>query len=223
MTTLLGSSDQTELTRTERRRLATRSSLLDAVIELLVEQQDSRLSSTDIAERADVAVGTFYNHFVSVEEAIEEAFAPLGEAIEMLVSELIEGHDLATELGRVVGSFLWWLSGKPEVWRATRVAGWAVPPQYEFEMARRLRDGGYLSAETDEELASAAHLACNSLTVLIDAVDESHLTEDQVAAGVRIVTSALMDDPDDVERAVDAARACLGCRGSNVAERPCGT
>ena len=72
-------------------------------------------------------------------------------------------------------------------------------------------------------LSKKGHLACNSLTVLIDAVDESHLTEDQVAAGVRIVTSALMDDPDDVERAVDAARACLGCRGSNVAERPCGT
>ena len=47
--------------------------LADAVYDLIVERGDEAFSVTDIAQRADVAQGTFYNHFHDKEEAIDAA------------------------------------------------------------------------------------------------------------------------------------------------------
>ena len=61
------------MTRTERRRLETRASLLDAVIDLLLEQQDSRLSSTDIAERMTSRDFDRLDHVLSSATAVASA------------------------------------------------------------------------------------------------------------------------------------------------------
>jgi len=45
--------------------------MADAVYDLIVERGDEGFSVTDIAHRADVAQGTFYNHFHDKEEAID--------------------------------------------------------------------------------------------------------------------------------------------------------
>jgi len=60
-------------TRTQRRWRGVHSSLTEAVHELVVEYGDESFSVTDIAARADVAPGTFYNHFDGKDDAIDAA------------------------------------------------------------------------------------------------------------------------------------------------------
>ena len=49
--------------RRDRRKLATRQALLDATIALLSSRSMDALTVDEIAMRADVAKGTFYNYF----------------------------------------------------------------------------------------------------------------------------------------------------------------
>ncbi len=61
-----------ELNRTERRRRETHHSLLEATLRLLIDEGVAGFSVTDVVDRADVAGGTFYNHFGDRDEAIRE-------------------------------------------------------------------------------------------------------------------------------------------------------
>jgi len=58
-------------TRTQRRWRGVHHCLADAVYDLIVERGDEAFSVIDIAHRADVAQGTFYNHFHDKDEAID--------------------------------------------------------------------------------------------------------------------------------------------------------
>ena len=58
--------------RTERRRRETHESLLDATLRLLIDNGAAGFSVTDVVDLADVAGGTFYNHFGDRDEAIRE-------------------------------------------------------------------------------------------------------------------------------------------------------
>jgi len=60
--------------RRERRKLATRDALLDAARSLLVSRSMDALGIDEIAERADVARGTFYNYFAD-KDALERELA----------------------------------------------------------------------------------------------------------------------------------------------------
>src|SRR5215472_12412671 len=51
------------LTRRDRHKLRTREALLNAACSLLAERSIDALSVDEIADRADVAKGTFYNYF----------------------------------------------------------------------------------------------------------------------------------------------------------------
>jgi hypothetical protein len=57
------SSQRSTLSRRDRRRLETRQALLDASHTLLASRNLDALSVDQIAMRADVAKGTFYNYF----------------------------------------------------------------------------------------------------------------------------------------------------------------
>ena len=76
--------------RQERRRFQTRTKLLDAARLLTLEQPIAEITINEIAERADVGFGSFYNHFTS-KEAILEATTErecraLRDAIDRVVS-----------------------------------------------------------------------------------------------------------------------------------------
>lgn len=62
-------------TRTDRRRERTRGKLTDATRELIAEKGVSGLRIQEITERADVALGSFYNHFDSKEAVVEAVIA----------------------------------------------------------------------------------------------------------------------------------------------------
>ncbi len=195
------------MTRTERRRLETRASLLDAVIDLLLEQQDSRLSSTDIAEVADVAVGTFYNHFLSVDEAIDAAFAHLVPNFAEAAMETMSHDDPAVGFGSMMGFFLCRLNEASRVWRAARVAGWEISPIGDYVLVRGMRAAGIGVDEDDEnEIRAASVLVCRMLTSMVDSFGSDRVSEELPAQLTRVVASALMTDPDAIERAAAAAR-----------------
>jgi len=64
-----------------RRRQKTRRQLLDAAGAVIAERGIDNATVGEIAERADVAFGSFYNHFASKEEIVE-----------VLLAEIVDRH-----------------------------------------------------------------------------------------------------------------------------------
>jgi AcrR family transcriptional regulator len=64
----------------------TRQALLKATHELIVEKGVAGLRIAEITERADVALGSFYNHFATKEELVE---AVVANALASLAGEII--------------------------------------------------------------------------------------------------------------------------------------
>ena len=78
--------------RRERRREATRRSLMDAARRLFAAQGVERTRINEITEAADVGFGSFYNHFDSkdaiVQAVLAEAVAAQGVELDTLTAEL---------------------------------------------------------------------------------------------------------------------------------------
>lgn len=72
-------------TRNERRRRRNRASLLAAAEEIMIEKGPDATTVQEIADRADVALGTFYSYFVSKDEIViavtEDAMKRMGQRI----------------------------------------------------------------------------------------------------------------------------------------------
>ncbi len=66
---------QKKPSRMDRRRLETRTKLLAATLELMVEKGVEKTTMSDISDAADLGRRTFYNHFSSKEECIIAAAA----------------------------------------------------------------------------------------------------------------------------------------------------
>jgi AcrR family transcriptional regulator len=95
------------LGRRDRRKLATRQSLLDAARSLLVSRSMDALSVDEIVARADVARGTFYNYFPD-KDALERELASKTRArIEGEIERVNEGvRDSAQRIARAFCSVL---------------------------------------------------------------------------------------------------------------------
>ena len=63
---------QTQPGRVTRRRQRTRAALLEAAAELFEDKGLDATTVTDITSRADVAYGSFYTHFVGMDELVLE-------------------------------------------------------------------------------------------------------------------------------------------------------
>lgn len=96
------------LTRTQRQQQRTRRRLLDAGRELIAANGVVGLRVQDVTERADVALGSFYNYFASKDVLVE---AVISETLSDLAAETVTGLDddadpaetVATAILRVVG------------------------------------------------------------------------------------------------------------------------
>jgi len=75
-------------TRTDRRRAETRARLLAAARELFAEQGVGATRTGEITERADVAAGSFYNHFEDKTAIVEALLIDIAEEQGQLVDEL---------------------------------------------------------------------------------------------------------------------------------------
>jgi AcrR family transcriptional regulator len=117
---------QARRTQAER-RAATRAALLDAVLELLLEEGYAGITTRKIAVRAGVSQGAQQHYFASKSELVVEA---LRHAVQRLASEALPRIDLGalTEPGgqEAVIDELWRLHQHPtfraslELWNAAR-------------------------------------------------------------------------------------------------------
>lgn len=82
------------LRRVARRQTASRQALLRSAFELFGEQGFHATTVADIAQRADVATGSFYIHFLSKDEALQAVIAgfvdTVGESIDASVRDYPE-------------------------------------------------------------------------------------------------------------------------------------
>lgn len=93
--------------RSERRRAQTRASLLSAAAELFAEKGvgDTRIS--EITDRADVAAGSFYNHFEDKDGIVQALLADLAAAHgEQVDRETAEFEDPAEVVAHAHGHFI---------------------------------------------------------------------------------------------------------------------
>lgn len=104
MTTAAGGAP----TRFERRRLRTRAALLQAAQSLIAEGSPNA-PIQDVTERADVGIGTFYNHFDSREElmaaAVDDAVVAVADALDALGDSTEDPLGFFTTSFRLAGRF----------------------------------------------------------------------------------------------------------------------
>ncbi|ORM37887.1 TetR/AcrR family transcriptional regulator [Williamsia sp. 1135] len=85
-------------TRLERRKARTRAALVDAACDLLATPQGTEARISDITNRADVGLGSFYNHFASKSELFEVAISTVLELHGRLFDEACAGLDDPAEV-----------------------------------------------------------------------------------------------------------------------------
>ncbi len=101
--------------RRDRRKLATRQALLDATLALLASRTIDALSVDEIAMRADVAKGTFYNYFRDKDALERELAAHVRGRLEDEIARANEGiDDPAERIARAFCCVLRFCLGAPE-------------------------------------------------------------------------------------------------------------
>lgn len=152
------STESRDLNRRERKYLETHDKLYEAAVSLFAEKGYAETSVEEIAERADVARATAFNHFAKKSDYIEEwgarrrvhtesvvkaealeerGFAAL---LERYLCELAESHASQRELsGRVLGGWVQsggWLNDEPYL--ADMIAAHVVTAQERGEVSKDL-------------------------------------------------------------------------------------
>jgi len=103
------------LNRRDRRKLATRQAFLDATIALLSSRSMDALTVDEIATRADVAKGTFYNYFPDKDALGRELSSYVRARMETEISRTNERvSDPAERIARAFCSVLHFCLGAPE-------------------------------------------------------------------------------------------------------------
>lgn len=86
-------------TRADRQRERTRRRLVDTARVLIAERGVAGLRIHEITDRADVALGSFYNHFATKEELVE---AVVGESLAELAAATVPTADADIDPAEVV-------------------------------------------------------------------------------------------------------------------------
>ncbi|WP_200940115.1 TetR/AcrR family transcriptional regulator [Aeromicrobium sp. Root495] len=77
--------------RVDRRKARTRAALIAAARTLIVEGRSETASIQEIADRADVGFGSFYNHFSSKVELFREATTAVLDEWAAIIEHAVEG------------------------------------------------------------------------------------------------------------------------------------
>jgi len=103
-------------TRGERRRRETRDRLLDAALQLMAERSVEGVTIGEIAAAADIAVGSFYNHFQSKEDIhatlVDVVFETFADALDEQIGQSTDpaeviGISVYLTLSRAKADPLW--------------------------------------------------------------------------------------------------------------------
>ncbi|GEM_PF-3383603 len=112
--------------RSERRKRVTHATLVDATAELLLEVGPHGVTSRSVADRADVAVGTFYNHFDSIDDALEAVLADTREWARSHAARILTADNYQDAVSAWVADFLRRLEADGREFRLARAAGLPV-------------------------------------------------------------------------------------------------
>jgi len=193
------------MTRAEQ-RVATRSAILDAAGECLVDDGYAGLTTRRIAERADVAQSTLMHHFPTREALLVEAVQHLALR---LTDTALDDVDLRTASPEELLDRVWGVFTSPESLAAAQL---------------------WFAASTDSELAAALHdleerlsdlvLAAASAVLgdLVDHPDFPALTLTGLALIRGLVMSIPISGRDVVDERWEAIRPMLARMGSELLE-----
>lgn len=110
--------------RFERRRARTRRALIAAARQILAETGETSASIQEIAARADVGFGTFYNHFETKNDLFDAAVGDALEEYGQLLDGVTEGiDDPAAVFAANVRLTLRLAASHPEITQILRLRG----------------------------------------------------------------------------------------------------
>lgn len=121
------------------KRERTRAALLDAAVKVVAEKGMEALKISDVTTAADLANGTFYNHFADKDEMLREAANGIALAIgRQLDAEMVGITDAPTRVVRATASFIDIVLRELD-WAAVMLAGTSHVPQLNHDVAAYLR------------------------------------------------------------------------------------
>lgn len=127
--------------RFERRRAHTRQALIAAARQILAETGETSASIQEIADRADVGFGSFYNHFDSKNDlfyaAVSDALEEYGQLLDLVTAEV---DDPAAVVSASIRLSLRLAASHPEITQIVRLRGLAYIHAAEGLGPRALRD-----------------------------------------------------------------------------------
>jgi AcrR family transcriptional regulator len=96
-----------EISKVARKREAARRRLVDAAMELIAAKGVEGLRLRELAERAEIGFGSFYNHFSSKEELVEAVVADyVGAATDEIMQRALAYEDPAVTAAVAQRSFI---------------------------------------------------------------------------------------------------------------------
>lgn len=164
------------LNRRDRRKRATRQALLDATVALLASRSIDALSVDEIAMRADVAKGTFYNYFPDKDALERDLSAHLRGRLEDEIARANEGiDDPAERIARAFCCLLRFCLGAPEHAAAlTRLFPHAIDPAAPInsgvrrDAAKGMTQGRIVAASEDAAVACVMGVFAAGLNRALD-------------------------------------------------------
>jgi len=161
----MGRGREATLDRGSRRRLRTRARLIDAARRIIAERGAiDAVPIGEITEAADVAIGSFYNHFASrealFEAVVSDTLEAHGRRLDALTAEIADIAEVCAASIRLTVRMV----ETDRIWGAFMVRVGVYIPEFESILGRRLerdllrgiRSGRFASADERTTLAAVA-------------------------------------------------------------------
>lgn len=204
-------------TRSDRRRAETRARLLAAARELFAEKGVGATRTGEIAERADVAAGSFYNHFDDKDQVVDAVMTELteeqGALVDALTRDLADpaavvafAHRHFVRLARVdphFGQLLIRLDA------SHRVMSQALGPRALRDIQRGLDSGRFKFESAPAAVLASGGALLGTMRGVIDGVLDGDADRVHAAAVLRMLGLA----PEDAEKTARAASQAYHPRG----------
>ena len=198
METSVGSSE----TRSERRKRLTHEQLVAAARELLIQGGPAAVTSREVAATADVAVGTFYNHFETVDDVIEAVVQPLRVWTIEHGQRILAADDYADAVATWVADFLVRLEADGRDFHAARMSNLPVLDPGD-DLISEMRDRwGDQAAGRGIAPGAAGPVMVKLMCMCGDLYGGRPMSDGTAAHLARMIHSANTNDVDQLEREV---------------------
>ncbi|HZZ48018.1 MAG TPA: TetR/AcrR family transcriptional regulator [Pseudonocardia sp.] len=201
-------SQQGTMTRSERRRELTRRKLLEAGKLLIAQRGVAGLRIQDITEHADVALGSFYNHFATKEDLVAEVVTQsLDELASTTLDTVPDGADAAEVVAMSCLRVIRLADDEPDFARlvvnlanADVLFGAAIQPYARAVIERGITIGRFTVADLDVTLTA---IIGGALALIREMLEDRH-APDASLSYARYVLGGLGLTPTEAASVADA-------------------